>query len=139
MLKSFQLEIYTSYYAGFFNCDHDFKDAVPISIAQFAPRYYGNIIEYKDLAPSADILREYKEKGNIEVYLRRYYSEILNSLDRRKVINDLLNISEGKRIVLLCYEKPEDFCHRHESLSWIYEGTNLPRCGEIQIRRKKNG
>ena len=46
-------------------------------------------------------------------------------------IGYLINFNErnlqkiGKDIILLCYETPEKFCHRHSVAKWLNEKLNL--------------
>ena len=41
------------------------------------------------------------------------------------VIKDLKLLVPNKSIALICYEKPEDFCHRHLVAKWFSEnGVN---------------
>ena len=47
------------------------------------------------------------------MYFNYYKYETLDKLDPHKVAVDL----EGK--TLLCYEKSEDFCHRHIVAAWL--------------------
>ena len=47
------------------------------------------------------------------------YDEILKRLDAESVVNDL------KDSVILCWEKPGDFCHRYLVAKWIEEKTGL--------------
>ena len=97
----------TSYYA--LNADH--KDAVAIS-AKVPDFYKGKC--YKKLAPSWSIFNEWKKSGNTERYIERFYKEILGPLDPKKVFDDL-----GDNAILLCYEKPGIFCHRHIVADWL--------------------
>lgn len=94
----------------------------PVSIARYAPPFYHGL-EYKKLAPPPDILNDYKygeHKGDTDVFLGRYMSEIAE-LDAKKVVKELeelTNVKEDK-IILLCFEKPRDFCHRHFAAAWL--------------------
>lgn len=95
----------------------------PVSIARYAPPFYHGI-EYKILAPSYDCLNDYKygeHKGNTDKFLGRYMSELakLNAKEVVKVLEELTNVKEDK-IILLCFEKPEDFCHRHLAAAWLH-------------------
>lgn len=47
---------------------------------------------------------------------------MLNKLDINDVYRDLQKLSNGKDIVLLCYETPEKFCHRHLVSKWLTFG-----------------
>ena len=68
---------------------------------------------YRDLAPSADLLKSYRG-GTIswDVFMLRYKSEI-DGLWSLGIINWLHLLSAKSDITLLCYEKDGDPCHRH--------------------------
>lgn len=55
----------------------------------------------------------------VENYIKRYNDEILYYLDPEEIYNDL------KNKVVLCYEKPEDFCHRHLVAEWLNKHLNV--------------
>ena len=111
--------IYTGYYA----CLNEYIDAglVPISIAGKAPKFYCGY-EYKALAPKYDFFIRWKQ-GEIDnfKYVELYNKEVLSKLDAIDVCIDLYNMSNGNAVVLLCYEKPGDFCHRHIVADWLEE------------------
>jgi uncharacterized protein (DUF488 family) len=63
------------------------------------------------------------QKGKIdEIQYASLYFELLESrkLDPHKIVEEL-----GEDAVLLCYEKPGDFCHRRLVAAWIKEGTGI--------------
>lgn len=101
-------------YTGYFAKTKKYKEAglVPISIAGKAPAFYDGL-QYKKLAPSFNLVYTYKS-GSItpEEYIPRYYDEILKHYSWEEIEKDLYTLSEGKDVVLLCYETPKDFCHR---------------------------
>lgn len=68
-----------------------------------------------ELAPSWDLLNEYKRTGNEKRYTERYQKEVLDKLDKAEMKKKLA----GK--VLLCWCKPGQFCHRHLVLKWLNE------------------
>lgn len=96
-----------------------------VSIARYMPRFMSDqnrskITEYKALAPTSDMLRM------SEGQYRPIFNRILSSLSIKEVIKNLKMISEregGKDVVLLCYEKIGDFCHRHMVADWIKDQT----------------
>lgn len=96
--------IYTSYFAKYRGPDG-------VSIALWPPRGYKGE-QYKDLAPSRDILLAYKNNPD-EIAYEQEYNGQLSTLDKQKVIQDL----DGK--VLLCYEGKNKFCHRHLVAKWL--------------------
>ena len=102
-------KIQTSYYANWRNFNND---AVPISISRYTPKWY-NCIQYSKLAPSESLLKMYKETYDIGYYIETYMKETLSRLKSQSVYRDLLILSDNRPVILLCYEKSEDFCHRH--------------------------
>lgn len=112
--------IYTSYFAKIRSLPDNF---VPISISIYPPKGWTGL-EYKQLAPSASILSEWKQRGDCKRYIDRYFDEILSKLDPFQVAADLYQMAgDGKYPVLICYEKSEDFCHRHLVTSWLEENN----------------
>ena len=108
--------IYTSYFA---RCNKLPKGLVPISIARQAPAGYKGL-EYKTLAPTWDILSEYKQTKDERIYIQQYnYQLFLLSADQ--VVKELKELAQSNQIILLCYEKPNDFCHRHLVAKWLTE------------------
>lgn len=116
------MEIYTGYFAKL----NDYKKAglIPISIARKSPDWYvGHSCTY--FAPSYDLLSKYK-KGEIDS--NEYTNIYLNQLDKNTIKEKLSKIKmkcENKPIILLCYEKPTDFCHRHLLAKCIKDNFNL--------------
>ena len=100
----------------------------PISIAQGKPRGL-EILYYRDLAPPWSLIREYKQTGDRDQYTRIYFEAVLNKLNQFQVIADLIVLAHSTNIALLCYEKPEKFCHRHLVAKWLNlalpEGTKV--------------
>ena len=99
---------------------------VCISISGKAPSFYTGL-EYKKLAPKYSFFIKYKNREiGEEEYTSEYYRLVLNNLDPQKVIEDINNLTNfANYIVLLCYEKPGDFCHRHIAAKWLSENTNF--------------
>ena len=54
---------------------------------------------------------------------------MLKPLTVESVLADIANLSGGEldKVILLCYEKPTDFCHRHLVADWInkHKGANF--------------
>lgn len=78
-------------------------------------------IDFKwlQIAPSSSILWDHKSGAiTTEQYTERYLKQLEDyGFDNVKSrINKLL--STNKNVVLLCYESPEKFCHRHIFAEW---------------------
>lgn len=109
------MNIYTSYFG---KLRHLPKDIVPISICGKAPEWYTGL-EYKRLAPKYKFFKEYKQDHDAKKYTENYYDEVLRDLLHHEALLSLMRLSKGKDVCLLCYEKPEDFCHRHIVAKWF--------------------
>lgn len=97
----------TSYYA------RSAKHPNAVSIAGRAPEWYHGR-QYKKLAPPLWVFKKYKEDGDTEFYTEHYYKEVLDKLDPAKVYEEL-----GACAIILCYETPDKFCHRHLVAKWL--------------------
>ncbi len=70
--------------------------------------------QYTPLAPPWWLVDQYK-KGNVSVdEYTSTFNHQLNQLSINKVIADI-----GKDAILVCYELPNQFCHRHLVAEWI--------------------
>ena len=98
------MKIYTSYFGN----RRNLGDLIPISIALYPPKGF-LLEELKALAPTRQILGC---KDNEEVYTK-LFNKRLNEFSAKKVFKYLESAYNGKDIVLLCHEKPPQFCHRH--------------------------
>ena len=84
---------------------------------QFAG-FEGKVIS--ELAPKKFFWRFWKdnigfipEEDNTRYYIKHYYEEVLSQVDVMKLLKNERNP------VLLCYEKGQDFCHRHVLAEYI--------------------
>ena len=130
------MEIYTSYYANMKKIKEKYPDVTFISIAMKKPDYI-EVLEYKKLAPKWSFWKIWKDdiskKGNNEYYIKEYYKQVLSLLNPNIVLHELEKLSENSdMVVLLCYEKPQNFCHRHIVADWITKNTKM-NIKELQI------
>lgn len=101
--------IYTSYFSKY-------RGDNGVSIARSQPMkngepYYGELTEFR---PPAWILEGFKAGSITEKEFKHYYKNI--------VLRGFSPVSWGKRLqgkVLLCLEKPGDFCHRNIVADWL--------------------
>ena len=108
--------IYTTYFANLKNLP---ANIIPVSISQVVPAGYKGLV-YKQLAPPTSILNAYKKTHDENTYIMKYTELVLNQLNQFKVIQDLEKLTKGAaEVALVCYEKPEDFCHRHIAARWL--------------------
>ncbi len=110
------MKIYTTYFAMVKKLP---ANIVPISIAIKPPNESFAKNAYRELFPTWNILKAYKDDGDEEKYTRDYKRTVLNHLLPEQVYKDLKQISNGNDVALVCYEKPENFCHRHIVADWM--------------------
>lgn len=125
--------IYTSYFANIRNLP---DTCIPISIAQFTPQgfIFAGGLEYKTLAPPVDMLKRVKKDHDHAKYTVDYTHDVLGKLDKQQVQQEILDMSNGKIPILVCYEKPDNFCHRKIVAEWlgITEWSNETCTTEIE-------
>lgn len=114
-------------FTGYFAKLKSYQQAglIPISISGKAPDWYDGL-QYKKLAPKWAFFNEWKNgshKGDNDYYISNFDALVLGHLTVEGVLTDLKNLSGGEldKVILLCYEKPFDFCHRHLVANWINE------------------
>ena len=115
--------IYTTYFAKLSKLPYG---TVPVAICAKVPDWYKGK-QYKKLAPTYDILMQWKSSPNPHLYTSRFNSEILAHLNPLDTIIDIINLIDPNgedddiplNIALVCYEKSEDFCHRHLVSKWF--------------------
>lgn len=91
----------------------------PISVAQYNPKSMGCIPWLATLAPTPELLRAYKHGELDEKSYTMAYKTSLLRLNKEAVLEQIMFCAKGKIPVLVCYEKPSDFCHRHILAEWL--------------------
>lgn len=110
------IKIYTSYFGQLKNLAKD--GIVPISIARYTPQYFkGRLLI--EVAPTGPMLKMEEEE------YRKAYAEILRHVDVNKLLSSIQEISGGRSVALLCYEKIGEFCHRRLLAEWIERSLNI--------------
>lgn len=98
----------------------------PVSIARITPEWF-NGQELKELAPSSDLLKRYKAGKVSEGNYKTEYFHQLDQVKWKKVLGGL-----KENTILLCYEKPEAFCHRHLLSEYLRDaGYNVEEYKEV--------
>lgn len=99
-------KIYTSYFANLRNIPNSIE---PIAISLYTPSFYKGK-RALDLAPSKDILDDYKGGKITEEEYRTRYLNLL--IERAESLGDWCDYFKDKEVVLVCYEGKDKFCHR---------------------------
>jgi uncharacterized protein YeaO (DUF488 family) len=127
-----KVKILTGYFA--YNTRHINSDMVPVSISLGTPRWFKGTHEMKSLAPSREILAITKKGGEDATgAYTEAFRNYLGALNREVIVQKIAKISQengGAPVVLCCYEKLEDFCHRHIVADWLNE--ELPEGSKVE-------
>ncbi len=118
--------IYTTYFAKLRKLP---ETITPIAICGGLPKFYTGL-SYKKLAPKWEFFKVWKETHDNNYYIENYDKLVLNDLSAKEVVKELRSMADTKDIVLVCYEKPSDFCHRHLVANWLKD--NGFDCSEWQ-------
>lgn len=124
------INLYTTYFANLKNLPDTF---VPVSICGKAPDGYTGL-QYKKLAPKWEFFKVWKETKDNDYYIKNFKELVLDKLNVTEVIEDLMKLTGSSSIALVCYERPEDFCHRHLVSNWLNE--NGLECKEFKLYDK---
>ncbi len=113
------VKIETSHFANIKNTNN------PVAICSIPPKFYKGHV-FSKLGPDKQLLYKYKNNIINEIqYEKLYYENILQQfIHPQLLILELIRIF-GKRMTLLCYENPNQFCHRHIVSKYIYIGTGI--------------
>lgn len=114
------MRIYTSYFGNSKKLQQ--AGIKVIGIALFPPQWFHGI-SLKQVSPTKSIL--FAKDQTQEEYTRRYKSEVLAQQDMSQFLRTVELAGGGQDVALCCYEKPEDFCHRHILADWIKEKTGV--------------
>ena len=109
--------IYTGYFAKLRSLP---GNVTPVAICAKPPSWYKGLM-CKKLAPPYDVLMKYVRDGDKDDYIQEYRKRVLNRLDPDEVVRELHALTDKPNIALICYERPEKFCHRHLVAEWLNE------------------
>lgn len=122
------MRVYTSYFAASQNFN---KNAIVLGITRFPPSWW-NGLNIDKWAPSEKLLRQYRNKEIDEfVFSIEYIQELRERGFTQKKVKEILETIGGNRdIILCCYEKPGDFCHRHIFANWMTDVMKIKEYGD---------
>lgn len=119
------MTLHTSYFGNISKIvQEDQEPPVFVSIAGKTPSWFDGP-RMPELAPKKEWWTEWHERfkdslessESVTWYTKKYKETVLSHLDQVSVVTKLGEL--GENIVLLCYETPEKFCHRHLVSEWI--------------------
>lgn len=128
--------IYTSYFNNIEKVLAEVTDARLVSIAGKTPDGV-DVVKFKALMPHWDWWKEWhgrfadnlESEESIAWYKKKYNSTVLSSLDPLETTRELKDLVGWHTPVLLCYEPPEKFCHRHLVAKWL--SNSRIECKEV--------
>lgn len=102
-------------------------DGFRICVMRFVKKYYKYDLWMRDLAPSVELLYDWKDmKIGWQGYKERYLGEMKG---KTSVIREVLDLVKRKEVVtFLCVEKRDKFCHRRllkELIEEVVKWKNL--------------
>ena len=100
-----------------------------VSISRTVPDFFRGP-EYRLIAPRYDMLKMSREEYDYEFGL------ILEKLDPEKVYRDLQQLG-GENPILLCWEKPNTWCHRRRIAEWLENSLLNVEITEYGFERSK--
>lgn len=122
------MKLFTSNYAR--NARH--PKAISISIK--GPWWYKGPL-YAPLAPTWQLVLDHKAK---KITDEEYTQDYLKLLEERKLIPQEIAEQLGDGAVMLCYESPTAFCHRHIVAEWMRnDGIQVEELYEKTLKEKK--
>ena len=115
-------------YTGNFGNEKKYRAAglQPVSIARFNRWFSGP--KALNLAPTPAMIHLPEHEYT------PLFEEILDKLSPAETLEQLEKLSGGKDIVLLCYEKEGEFCHRHLVADWLANslGIEIKELGKME-------
>ncbi len=117
--------MFTSYFANWRK--YPLTEYQPIGIVRTVPKYF-HYFNLPELAPPKKMarLQEYRMRTEYRDYLE-------GNLNPKSICIKIAELTGELIPVLLCYEKPHEFCHRHILREWLTEahGVNIIELGGI--------
>ena len=126
--------IYTGYWAK--TKEYEKENLVSVGISGWSPNGYTGKT-YKKLAPKYSWWKEWHDKKlGTDWYTAKYKETVLQPLNPYTVIQELTALGDRRDVILLCFEKPDEFCHRHLVAQWLNQFTNQ-KIMEYQLKKQQ--
>lgn len=111
------MNLYTGYFAKVQSYSEN--DLVVCSIAQYDPSWFTGL-SIKQLSPDKTLLSRYKANEISFGFFAKEFLGYLETVDFEPIFEQLEQICDDySGVVLCCYEKPNQFCHRHLVASYL--------------------
>lgn len=132
------MKLFTSYFANPIKLPE--TTTLYLAITAYPPEWWDGQV-YSKVAPPKELVLYYKnakrrhsesDEGIEMNYINYYNNNVLRDLIPVNVYTELTEMAtkyNKSNIVLLCFEKSSDFCHRHILRSW-FQQFGIP-CEEV--------
>lgn len=142
-------KLYTSYFGNVARINrcldklgkYEFVRICFVSISRFPPPGFVRHI-LKEVEPSESLLRLAKSKAITSKEYDEVYREQLKYVNFHDIETKIINLGPTDFIIFLCYEKPEDHCHRHLFAEYLSRNglscTEFPNDDESILSLIKN-
>ena len=127
MKDSMKTEIYTSYFANYKNIPQEYQC---ISVANTKPDSLF-IPEWALVRPAWNLVQHLKSKTIAFNDFAYYYSRQLETKPASYYIEALRHYSTGRPVVLMCWEKDYNECHRKILSYWLQMNALANYKGEL--------
>ena len=128
------MNIYTSYFGKIKNFPKNF---VTVAICGGIPDFYTGLW-YRKVAPKWNFFCEWKKNHDNNFYIEHFNNEVLSKITPQDFINDIKKLTNNaENVILLCYEKPNEFCHRHLVANWINNANMGINIEEWNLQKDK--
>ena len=113
------------------------EDGLRICVMRFVRNNYEYDLWYRDLAPSIELLNDYKRKRiDWNEYGRRYLEEIS---EKKELIGELAKLAKEKVITLLCWELDDKYCHRRLLIDEIKKMNEVKGFSQLSGEKSQRG
>lgn len=109
--------LYTANFKSYIGCP-----GMPYCVSQSMPKWV-EMMRLRTLAPTWDMIYAYKGGALQWEKFKIKYFEILKQ--RHNTLENIIKIARTGNIILVCWEKPNQNCHRHLIVQYCIEQLGL--------------
>jgi uncharacterized protein YeaO (DUF488 family) len=123
--------IYTSYRSNVKNIPIK-EDTKIILVYRYGPpiENRSDIIQYRDLGPTAQLFTDYSRYKNWADYKIKYIDQLYNNAFSNRQFGKLIEMAKNYNVILICYEKDYLHCHRSLLATELQYSTDIKYIGE---------
>lgn len=110
-------------YTGYYSKYREYVDTglLPVSISRFTPPTVPAILHFEPFKPSEQLLWRWKRDASWSDFVAEYRNTVLAPMVFTDTIRQLAELCPLEGMILMCYEGPNEHCHRHIVSAWLNE------------------